>query len=173
MDAGTKKWLLAAGALGAVLGTSLLSWVKVSVLFATIGANAWQAGGIGPLAGVLAIALLIGAGVVLFAGAAAASVPPLAHLVGGGLLALLALLTIVGGSAGAGAFVTLVSTFLHAFAANGLRSESPAPTRPRRLAQSPPLPQGHDPAASRFCPSCGAKQDEGAGFCAKCGARLR
>jgi hypothetical protein len=168
VDTRTTGFLLAGGAVACLMGTLALRWVSVNFLFTTLGANAWGAGGIGVLATLLAVALTAGAVIVLTGESAPVQAPPVALMAVSGLLALLAVVPILQGQAGAGAFVTLVGAGAATFAANGLRGTS----APRRAPVSRPrTPLA--PSASLFCPSCGVKQEGGTAFCAQCGARLR
>jgi hypothetical protein len=166
VDTRTRTWLLAGGAASCFLGTVLLKWVSVNLFFATVGVTAWEAGGIGPLAPLLAIVLALGVGVLFLGESAPLQVPPVALMVASGLLALLALLPIVRGQAGPGAFVTLVGAGVAVFAANGLRDSPPSRRGPAPRRSAPVAP------SARFCGSCGAKQEGETAFCAQCGARL-
>jgi hypothetical protein len=159
--------MVAAGAAGCLLGTLLLNWASLNLLFTRIGAKAWDVGGAGALAVVLALAVAAGAGLLLGGESAPVRVPPLAVAGACGLLAVLAVLPIVQGQAGAGAFVTLASAGLAAYAAYGLSGTS-APGHRQPVARRAPAQ-----AAATFCPSCGNRHEGGSSFCASCGARLR
>lgn len=167
MDTRTRTLLVAGGAGVCLLGAVLLNWLSVNLLFARVGAGAWQAGGVHALAPLLAVALAAGAGLLLRGESAPVRVPPVGMMGAAALLGLLALLPILQGQAGPGAFVTLVGAGIVAFAANGLRD---AP-QPRRRPDPRPAPPAASAAA--FCGSCGAGQQGGNAFCAQCGARLR
>jgi hypothetical protein len=141
----------------------------VNLFFTTVGSTAWNAGGLGPLAGFLAIVLVGGAGLVLFEDSVPVRIPVVALLAGAVLLGLIALLVVGSGSAGAGAFVTLLSTAVMGYAANALRTREVSTRRPvggRRPPSSGAVKDSSATSRPRFCPGCGAAQDESASFCA-------
>jgi hypothetical protein len=169
VDVKTTNGLLAVGAVGSFVGTTLLHWEAVDLFFARLGVSAWRAGGVGPLAGLLALGLLACAAAALFAESVPLRVPPEATLGVAGLLALLAFVTVVGGHPGAGALVTVVSAGVAAWAAFTLRTSAGAPRAAGHHRTARPAAP---PATGRFCPGCGAKLAEGAAFCGQCGAKL-
>lgn len=172
MDTRTKQWLLIAGAAGAVLGTSLLAWVSVDVFFTTVTASAWRAGGLGPLAGVLALALLSGAVFTAITGSPV-RIPPLALVAAAAGLGFIATAVLLSGQAAAGTFVTLFSTAVSGYAALSLSGQVlPVSGAASPVTRTAPLNDSAGASQVGFCPKCGTALDGGARFCAACGTRV-
>ena len=176
------------GAIGGLIGTLVLNWYSVNLLFTNVQVSAWQAGGLGKLA--VLVGLALAATSALRVAGMDGQLPFQYPQASRGLAVVLLILTVLQivqrvDGASIGLFVALVSGGVATWGAQALIRNPPAATPP--AAASAPQPATTLPSTvptesprgalggpeRRFCSECGFEAQPGARHCSRCGARLR